>query len=256
MFKTWQFSLFFLLCLILALLINLPVQQVLPHFKLPPNIKLVGVRGTVFRGAAQEVIIDRFPLRAINYSNMPSCFLLLEACYQISYEQGTVQLAQGILNGDTEISDTSVEYPAAELARYVPNVPVNPLGRLELAIDKLLMVQGKPTALNGRLIWRDLGIDNDGSKISIGDYQVDFTGDRQQLEFKLSDLDASLAVAGKGELKADGQYNVDIRIEAQTGIDPKIKNVLELFATKAEYNKYRIEQKGRLPASMIRQIFK
>ena len=256
MFKRWKFILFFLLCLMFALLSNLPIQQVLPHLQLPANIQLVGVRGTAFRGTAQEIIIDQFPLRAISYRNLPSCFLLLEACYQISYEQGTVQLAYEVFNGDTEISDTRVEYPVAELVKHVPNVPVNPVGRLELVIDKLSMVQGKPTALNGQLIWRDMGIDNDGSKISIGDYQVDFTGDQQKLDFKLSDLDASLAVTGKGEVRADGQYNVDIRIEAQTGIDPKVKNVLDLFATKADYNKYRVEQKGRLPPNLTRRLFK
>ena len=256
MFKRWKFILFFLLCLMFALLSNLPIQQVLPHLQLPASIQLVGVRGTAFRGTAQAIIIDQFPLRAISYRNLPSCFLLLEACYQISYGQGTVQLAYNVLNGDTEINDTRVEYPVAELVKHVPNVPVNPVGRLELVIDKLSMVQGKPTALNGQLIWRDMGIDNDGSKISIGDYQVDFTGDQQKLDFKLSDLDASLAVTGKGEVRADGQYNVDIRIEAQTGIDPKVKNVLDLFATKVDYNKYRVEQKGRLPPNLTRRLFK
>ena len=29
------------------------------------------------------------------------------------------------------------------------------------------------------------GIDNDGDKINIGDYQVDFTGDQQKIDFKL-----------------------------------------------------------------------
>ena len=256
MFKTWQFILFFALCLMLALLINLPMQQVLPHFKLPAKVKLFGVQGTVFKGTAQEVIVDRFPLRAINYSNMPTCFLLLEACYQISYEQGDVQLAHGILNGDTEISDTRVEYPVAELVKYGPSIPVNPVGRLELLIDELLMVQGKPTVLNGKLIWREMGIDNDGDKISIGDYQVDFTGDQEKVDFRLSDLGASLAVKGKGEVRADGQYDVDISIEAQTGIDSKVKNLLDLVATNTGYNKYRVEQKGRLPASITRQIFR
>jgi hypothetical protein len=31
--------------------------------------------------------------------------------------------------------------------------------------------------------------------------------------------------------------------------------VLDLFAAKADYNKYRIEQKGRLPPNLTRQLF-
>jgi hypothetical protein len=256
MLKTWQLVLFFVLCLVFALLSNLPIQQVLPHLKLPANIKLVGVRGTVFSGTAQEITIDQFPLRSIKYRNRLSCIPLLEACYQVSYENGTIQLAHDVLSGDTEISDTRIEYPAAQLVKHVPNVPVNPIGRLELMIDEMSIVQGRPAALNGKLIWRDLGIDNDGSQINIGDYQVDFSGDQQKLDFKLSDLDASLAVTGKGEVRADGQYDIDIRIEAKTGVDSKIKNVLDLVASNTGYNKYRVEQKGRLPASLIRQLFR
>jgi len=255
MFKAWQFVLFFVLCLVAAFVINLPIQQVLPHLKLPPNVRLLGVQGTVFSGTADEIIIGQFPLRAIRYSNMPSCLLLLKACYQINYEQGTVQLAHDVFSGDTEISDTRVEYAVAELVNYLPQLLVKPAGRLEMEIENLSMTLGKTTALNGKLIWRDMGIDNDGSKISIGDYQVDFSGDQKKIEFKLSDLDASLDVTGKGDVRADGQYEVDIRIEAKTGIDPKVKNVLDLFTTKADYNKYRVEQKGRLPPNLTRQLF-
>jgi len=255
MFKIWQFVLFFVLCLVFALLFNLPIQQVLPHMQLPPNIKLVGVKGTVFRGTAQEIVINQFPLQAVSYRLLPSCIPLLQACYQISYEQGTLDTAYNIFDDTTEISGMRIEYPVTELMKYVPNVPVNPLGRVELMIDELSMVQGKPAAMNGKLIGRDLGLDNDGSKISIGDFQVDFTGNQKKYEFKLSDLDASLDVAGKGEIGADGQYNFDIKLNAEDGLDPKVKNVLDVFAAKSGYNKYRIEQKGRLPPNLTRQLF-
>ena len=255
MFKIWKLVLFFVLCLMFALLFNLPIQHVLPHLKLPPNLQLVGIQGTAFRGTAQEIVIDQFPLQEVSYRFMPSCILLLKACYQVSYEQGDFDAAYDVLSGDTEISGARIEYPVAELMKYVPNVPVNPVGRVELMIDELSMVQGKPAALDGKLIGRDLGVDNDGSKISIGDFQVDFTGNQKKYEFKLSDLDARLDVAGKGEIGADGQYNFDIKLNAEDGLDPKVKNVLDLFAAKAGYNKYRIEQKGRLPPNLTRRLF-
>jgi len=255
MFKIWKLVLFFVLCLMFALLFNLPIQQVLPHLKLPPNLQLVGIQGTAFRGTAQEIVIDQFPLQEVSYRFLPSCILLLKVCYQVSYEQGTLDAAYDVLSGDTEISGARIEYPVAELMKYVPNVPVNPVGRVELMIDELSMVQGKPAALNGKLIGRDLGVDNDGSKISIGDFQVDFTGNQKKYEFKLSDLDAALDVAGKGEIGADGQYSFDIKLNVEDGLDPKVKNVLDLFAANAGYNKYRIEQKGRLPPNLTRQLF-
>jgi general secretion pathway protein N len=256
MFKLWQFILFFLLCLLVALLFNLPIQQVLPYVKLPSTVQLVGINGTVFKGTSQEISINGFPLRALNYGYIPSCIPLLKVCYKITYEHGTIQLAYDVLNGDTEISRARIEYPVADLLEYVPNLLVNPLGQVELGIDDLSIVQGKPATLNGKLIWRDMGLDNDGAIISIGDFQIDFSGDQKKYDFKLKDLDASLDVTGEGEVKADGQYSVDIKITAETSIEPNVKNVLDLVTSKAGYNKYRFEQTGRLPAHLARQLFK
>ena len=255
MFKFAKFALFFLLCLLVALLFNLPVQQVLPHVKLPSTVRLVGVGGTLIKGTAQEISINGFPLRTLNYRYLPSCIVSLKICYEITYEQGTMQLAYDVVNGDTEISHGRFEYPVTELVKYVPNMLVVPVGRIELMIDELSMVQGKPSALNGKLIWRDMGLDNDGTKISIGDYQVDFSGNQKKYDFKFSDLDADLDVSGKGEVRADGQYSVDIKISAETSIEPHVKNMLDLITSKIDHNKYRFEQKGRLPANIIRQLF-
>jgi general secretion pathway protein N len=255
MFKTWQFILFFVLCLMFALLFNLPVQQVLPYVKLPNTVRLVGVDGTVFRGTAQEMMINGLPLSALDYRYLPSCILSLKVCYEITCEQGTFHLAYDSLNSDTEVSQARIEYPVAELARHMPNLLVKPVGSVELVIDELSMVQGKPAALNGKLIWRDLGFDNDGSIISIGDYQIDFSGDQQKYDFELSDLDANLDAAGEGEIKADGQYDVDIKITAESGIDPQVKKLLDLVAANTGYNQYRFEQKGRLPPNLTRQLF-
>ncbi len=256
MFKLWKFAVFFLLCLLGALLFSLPIQQVLPHIKLPDMVRTVGIDGTVIRGTAQEISINNFPLRKIRYRYMPSCLPLLKVCYKINYDRGEIRVAYDVLNGDTEVTRARIEYQAAELIKHVTNVPVKPAGRLELLIDDLSMVEGVPASVNGRLIWRDLGIDDDGIKISIGDYQVDFTGNPQKYNFKFNDLDADLDVVGKGEVKAGGQYNVDVKIGSDSEIDSNVKSVLNLIAAKAGYNQYRIKQKGNLPPNITRQLFK
>ncbi|MDH3388250.1 MAG: type II secretion system protein N [Gammaproteobacteria bacterium] len=256
MIRLWKFTLFFLLCLVVALLFNLPIQQVLPYVKVPDTVRLVGIDGTIVRGKAQEISVNQFPVRDIDYRYLPSCIPLLKVCYRVTYEQGTIQVAYDLLNGDTEVSGARIEYPVVEIVKYLPNLPVQPAGRVELLIDDLAVIDGKPTALNGKLIWRDLGLDDSGIKLNIGDYQVDFTGNPQKYDFKLIDLDASLDVDGEGEVDATGLYTVDIRIESETGIDQQVKSVLNLVAKSTGYNKYRIEQAGRLPPDVTRQLFR
>ncbi|MCP4389075.1 MAG: type II secretion system protein N [Gammaproteobacteria bacterium] len=255
MFRAWKYLLFFVLCLAIALVINLPIRQLLPHFQLPNTVTLSGVDGSVVSGRARQITINRFPLRDVSYRFAPSCIALLKICYQIDYAQGTALTAYDLLNGDVEVSESRAEYAASELAAYMPDMMVQPGGRLELLIDELTVIAGQPAALNGKLIWRDLGLQADDDSLKLGDYQVEFSGSPQKYDLKLSDLEASLKAAGKGFITADGQYSVDIKLSSDTPIDSKIRNVLDLFATKVSYNNYRLEKKGRLPPNVTRQLF-
>jgi hypothetical protein len=256
MLRLWKFTLFFLLCLVLALLINLPVKHVLPYVKLPQTVRLADIDGNLFSGSIAEVYFDDFPIRGIRYSYMPSCIPMLKLCYHINYDEGQLQLAYDVLNGDTEVSSSRVEYPVATLLARLPMPPlVKPTGRLELEIDDLSMQQNKLLSVNGKLTWRDLGLDQDGSNVNIGDYQVDISGDVKGYNFTFTDQDAALDVSGDGSISAAGNYEVDVRIAPQAGLDPQIKSILNLVAARSSDNKYRIEQKGRIPANITRQLF-
>jgi len=57
MIRAWKYLPFFLLCLAIALVINLPVRQVLWHLKTPPTVRLEGVSGTVIHGQVQRATV-------------------------------------------------------------------------------------------------------------------------------------------------------------------------------------------------------
>jgi hypothetical protein len=256
MLKLWKITLFFLLCLVVALLVNLPIQQVLPYVKFPQSVRMAGIDGTLFSGSAAEVRINDFSIRGIRYRYMPSCIPRLKLCYHVDYDEGQVQLAYDLLNGDTEVSHSRVEYPVTVLRAHLPmSALVKPAGRLQLEIDDLSMLQDKLVSVSGKVIWRDLGLDTDDNNVNIGDYQVDFDGDAEGFNLTFSDLDATLDVSGDGSISEIGLYEVDVSITAQAGLDPQIKSILNLIAVRSSNaNQYHIEQEGRLPADITRQL--
>ena len=256
MYIFWKYTVITLLCLAVATLFNLPLQHVLPYVQLPPSMQLAGADGTVLEGKVSELKINEFPLRKIRYRYLPSCIPMLKICYHVVYNRGEMRLAYDLLNGDSEVSRSEIEYPVADLHKLLPvEVPTIPTGRLQLRIDDLSMQADKMVSINGRLIWSDLGL-NDRVNIHVGDYQVDFRGDPQSYEFIFSDLDAALDVKGDGQISADGLYQVEVTIENDTGIEPQVKSVLNLVATRAGVNKYRIKKKGRLSSDVKRQLFR
>jgi len=256
MFGSWKFVLLFLLFLALALLVNLPVQQVLARVDLPASVQLSGVGGTLFNGRVEVLTVNQFPLRGIRYNFMPSCLPLLKICYRVDYDQGRIQLAYDAVNGDSEISASRVEYPVAELLQRLPaSLPIKPSGSLVLEIDDMSLRESRLAAVDGRLLWRDLGVNQGEVQINIGDYQVAFSGDTEQYKLDFSDLDAKLAVSGDGSIGADGQYRIDVRVDGKSTIDAQVRSVLELIGKRSSGNKYRIEQQGRLPPKITRQLF-
>jgi len=254
--KLWKFTLFFLLCLVVALFLNWPIQQVLAYLSLPPTVRVAGVDGTIVQGMAREIRVGQFPLRDVEYRFRPSCLALLRICYRIDYRQGRVQVAHSLVGGGTVVSSARVEYPVNELARYVPNLPVNPIGRLELRVDDLAIDAGRPSAVAGKLVWRELGIDNNGKPLNLGDYELDFTGGPQGYRFKLKDIAGSLDIDGEGEVGADGQYRMDIRIVAGDSLDPQVRSALGTLTRTVSQNHYRVDQRGQLPAQLRNRIFR
>ncbi len=255
MIRIWQYFMFFLVCLVIALVLNLPAQHLLQHARLPDSVRVAGIDGTLLRGQAAQITLDRFPLNQVQYRFLPSCLPTLKVCYRIAYDRGELRAGFDLVNGDTEISETRIDYPIADLMAFMPNALVRPVGRLELSVDELSVFEGKPAAMHGRLLWRNLGIDDQGIKFDIGDVQLDFTGDPNGYEFTVSDVDASLDVSGDGNILASGEYEIDIRIGSQTGIDPQVKQVLGLVAKNTGFNQYRVQQSGRLPPGLAQQLF-
>jgi len=258
MFKPWKFILFFLLCLALSLLFNLPIQQVLPHLKMSDSVRLAGVDGTLLKGRVESITVDDFPVRGVRYRFLPSCIALLKVCYRVDYREGRIELAYDLLNGDTEINRSQLDYPVAQLLMRLPTAtPFRPGGRLQLEIDELSMLDNKLVAVNGRLIWRHLGVDQDEIQVDIGDYRVGFAGTPESYEFEFDDLDAALDVTGGGVVTADGNYQLDVRVASQSAIDPQVRSLLELIGKRgAGGNTYRIERQGQLRPNVTRQLFR
>ena len=62
-------------------------------------------------------------------------------------------------------------------------------------------------------------------------------------------------IDGEGRVSADGQYTFDIRILTDGNLDSNVRYVVGLVARKTGPNSYRVNQSGRLPAHIRKQIF-
>ena len=129
MLRIWQYFLFFLVCLLIALALNLPARHLLQRTTLPDTVRVAGIDGTLLRGRAAQITIDRFPLYDVHYRFLPSCLPVLKLCYAIAFDRGELRAGFDLVNGDSEISQTRIDYPAADLMAYMSSPLLRPVGQ-------------------------------------------------------------------------------------------------------------------------------
>ena len=242
----WKPGLFFVFCLLIALLVNMPATQLVGRIKLPDTIGLNGLDGTLFSGRVSQLTIDKFPIQNLSYRADSFCLLTLSICYQFDNPDGLFHLRIRPLTETVEISDLAIDYPLQQLTPFMQQLLVKPSGKVELKLDSAQAVKGQLTGLSGVAIWRNAGVS--GESVNLGDYEFLVSGSGDLYTVSLKDIQAPLQVVGKVDLKTNGTYQVNIDIKARSGLDPKIQNVLEFVALKKGINQYVIQNTGKLPA--------
>jgi general secretion pathway protein N len=245
----WKPALFFLVCLVIALLINMPVSQLLAQVNIPDNVKISRLQGTVFNGQTGELVVNQFPIRQLEYQADLSCLLTARLCYRIDFEDGTAMLSFSPVSKTIEITGFEADIPMQSLAAMSNQLLVSPSGSLRLKTDNLTIRQGKLVDINGTAIWRNAGIV--GEDFDLGDYQIDIERGIDLYQFMLKDNDGMLDIKGKGILASDGKYTININIRGQAGLDSRIKNVLELIARKKGLNQYLVHRSGQLDSRWV-----
>ena len=245
----WKPALFFLVCLVIALLINMPVSQLLAQVTIPDKLKISRLQGTVFKGQAGELVVNQFPIRQLEYRIDLSCLLTASLCYRIDFEDGTAMLSFNPVSNSIQVTGFEADIPMQSLDAMSNQLLVSPSGSLGLKTDNLTIRQGKLVDISGTAIWKNAGIV--GEDFDLGDYQIDIERGIDLYQFILKDNDGMLDIKGKGILASDGKYSINIDIGAQSGTDSRVKNVLELIARKKSLNQYLIYRSGQLDSRWV-----
>ncbi|MCP4488626.1 MAG: type II secretion system protein N [Gammaproteobacteria bacterium] len=250
--KKLGFGIFFLLCLSIALLLTMPLVHPLAYLKIPHKIRLNGLDGTISSGYIDQLSIDRVLFSNINYQLDASCLLSLRICYRLDFDQGKGLVSAALLDQNLVLSNFQVLYPLENLSTYADKFLLQPSGNLALDIASLTFDQQSLSQIDAQAVWQSAGVS--GEPINLGDYELMVVSEEQAYRFELRDQKALLSVDGKGLLKPNGQYTLNISIESQPGLEPQIKTALEFIAKKQGLNQYQIRRTGKLSNQMLSRL--
>ncbi|NNE63928.1 MAG: type II secretion system protein GspN [Gammaproteobacteria bacterium] len=245
-------GLFFIVCLAIGLALNMPLVHVLAEVKLPANIRVSNFNGTILKGRIDVLEVNNLQATGLQYRNKPACVFTLKWCYHLVFDQGEVSASANALDQTVTLTNSNLEYPVGQVVTMFPGLLVKPTGDLEVIIDHLTMKEKKLSLESGSVIWKNAGVE--GESIDLGEYRLSAALSKQVYNFTVRDNNALLKIDGKGVLKSNGQYNLDIKIESEPGLQNSIKTALEFVAKKRGLNQYSVSQRGTIQQRVISQL--
>ena len=204
---------------------TLPASLVVDH--LPPDLRAEGVSGSAWSGAADSIRLRGVPLGALTWSLEPGRLLVGELSFHVE-----VTRSDGFLRGSLAATaggalagrDLTLELPLTTLH---PGDPGDWQGRVAGAIESARLERGWPVALVGRV--QLLGLMPPGSRLGIGDYQLDFDGHDDtptQLLGRVRDLKAPLLVRAQLLIRRDRSYALTGEVQTRPGAPPELSQAV------------------------------
>ncbi len=172
----------------------------------PPSLKLIGISGTAWRGAALQGAVNDVYIRDLTWRIKPLALFTGKAAFETS-----VATAAGSVSGDiyAGIGGSITLHDASgrlSLADVHPALRQNRIaGSLEFDLDSLDLRDGLPVQAAGKLTLNNLTAGAFGSA-PLGTFEATFSSQENGIVGSVADVAAVVDVVGTIELNQDRTY--------------------------------------------------
>ncbi len=229
-----------------ALLATAPARLLLAW--LPEQVRLVDVTGTLWSGRGGPVQVEKLRIERVEWDWRPSGLLLGRMAYRVRVKtlggHAGFDMGVGPFSG-VVLEDMQGAWPAASIGPLLPVKGIALGGRLELALERLVLEQGWPAEIEGSLHWRDAALVSPFS-FELGSFQaVPALAEDGRLRLDISDDGGALDADGEAVLSPDHRYRLDLRIRARASAAPGLADSLKLLGNPDARGFYRLQLSGR-----------
>lgn len=238
------------LVLLCVLVVSAPAR-LLPLFVSGGQVALQGLGGTLWNGNASRAMLATdagyLHLGRVEWRLKPLSLLWLSPTLAIDATWGGQHLRGELRRspaGNLRLRDAEGNIGAVLLSEFLP---VRLDGELSVQLQELLLREGLPQRLTGRLVWQGAGWQSPRGMRPLGSYAVDIeTLEDDRIVGQVVTLSGE--VNAEGELRwREGEYAVDVLLRGTGLQDPQLRQALQLMAS-PEGEGFRVRLDGSLPA--------
>ncbi|WP_417358381.1 type II secretion system protein N [Gallaecimonas pentaromativorans] len=235
---------------LVALVWQLPAAVVLGHAKLPKEVGIEGVSGTVWQGRVESLSLAGTAFKDVTWQLHPLALFTGKVAASIKSRPDRTRLSGDLavgFGGKLAIENLIVRVPVAPLVAgvHLP-VPSQVGGELSVAIAQYRQGQPWCEALKGKAQWLDASVTNKFGDFNLGRIDADLDCDKGAVTAVIRDTPPRLGL--ELEARLDGQ-RYHIRGFAKPAADqPKnLRDAFAFFGRPAADGRYPVQFQGTLP---------
>lgn len=245
------YALFALLAYAVFLAITFPADRAyaMLRSRMPPNVHLYQVHGSVWDGGAGAAQIGRYRLAPVHWEYRPAGLLSGRVDIKVSFDSGPSR-ASGVIgvyrDGDIRLSDVDVDTPAAELVKLL-RVPIVQLkGDISAKLAGLTVEDRRLASLDGTITWAGAQVTRPRNFV-LGGLQADFKTDKGVVKGTLRDKGGPLQLQGLVTVKPDGTYRVNADLENRDPNQADLTRFLRQIGRPGPGGKVTVSYSGKMP---------
>lgn len=234
------------------LLASFPADRAYAMFKhrLPPQVQLYGIDGSVWHGEADVAQVGAYRLAPLSWHYRPLGLLSGRLDVGLRFREGPGRAA-GVVGvyptGGLHMGDLDAAVPVSELVRLLDLPMIDLEGSLELTVDDARLKSSHITALDGTLTWRKAQVVKPAA-YRLGDLEARFSTKNGVVNGTLKDNGGPLQMDGIVILKPDGTYQLNVNLANRDATQPGLTQLLHSLGRPGPGGKVIVTQSGKLPA--------
>lgn len=230
--KWFAFTAIFLSSYMVFLLASTPLALVINNVKLPKNIVLQGISGSIWHGEIGKVIINNSEIERVKTAVSFWSFFSLSPNVQVTFGDAMSSGPEGQLSltlSSEQLTLTEVEIfmSANDIAKQLPlPIPLSAQGNVELFLSELVITTGPQLSCSkaeGELLWSRAGVVALEQNIKLGKFTTAISCNQGKLLAKVSPKNnlglsfdgvltlATQKVSGNGYLKPGAKFPSQLR---------------------------------------------
>lgn len=200
------------------LILTLPANIIVPFIKMPDNIKISSISGTVWSGTVSKLEISGINLGLVSWELHPLNLLIGELSVDVSIINKKQYFKSKVFfssSGKIEFEETDFQFNLSSLQPLTYGMPFSYAGDVSGYFPVSYFYKDNYVGINGKLSLSNMEMISP-QRQSFGDFVVDFRAEKEgATSGRIKDSGGQLSVDGKLNLSKNGQFKITTTLAAR-----------------------------------------